>query len=98
MPKLTIEHRHELEPKAVRERLDALNARLAAKYGIDAIWKSETEATFKRVGASGSISCPPGKVVIIVHLSFALTPLKSKVENRIREELVKALAAGDQST
>ena len=92
MPKLTIEHAHGLEAPEVRKRLDALSARLSAKYGIDAHWKSDTEATFKRTGASGSIVCHPGKVVILVDLSFALTPMKGKVENRIKEELVKALA------
>jgi putative polyhydroxyalkanoate system protein len=93
MPKVTIEHAHSLEPADVRKRLDALNARLAEKYGIDAHWTSEREATFKRTGASGSIVCHPGRVVIVVELSFALTPLKGRVENRIREELAKALTA-----
>lgn len=92
MPKLTIEQKHDLDPGSVRERLNALQARLADKYGIEGTWRSDTEATFKRTGASGTISCQPGRVVITVDLSFALTPLKGKVENRIREELQKALA------
>jgi putative polyhydroxyalkanoate system protein len=91
MPKLTIEQSHSLDPAVVRQRLDALRARLAEKYGIDAAWKSDTEATFKRTGASGSIHCHAGKVVITVDLSFALSPLKGKVETRIREELASVL-------
>ncbi len=92
MPKLNIEQPHDLDPKAVRGRLDALSARLAEKYGLDAKWRSDTEAVFDRTGASGSISVRPGKVLIQVDLSFALTPMKGKIENRIREELARALA------
>jgi putative polyhydroxyalkanoate system protein len=91
MPKLTIEQTHSLDPATVRERLDALNERLAAKYGLDAKWHSDTEATFKRTGASGSISCHPDRVVILVELSFALAPVKGRVEARIREELATVL-------
>jgi putative polyhydroxyalkanoate system protein len=92
MPKLTIEHAHSLEPAEAKQRLDALAERLSAKYGIDAKWKSPTEATFKRSGASGTISVRPGKVVIDVDLSLVLSPMKSQVESRIRNELEKALA------
>src|SRR5436190_266172 len=92
MPKLTIEQSHGLDPAAARQRLDALSARLADRYGIRSTWRSPTEATFDRIGASGTISVRPGKVVIQVDLSFALTPLKGKVESRIRDELAAALA------
>jgi putative polyhydroxyalkanoate system protein len=92
MPKLHIEHPHSLEPAEVKQRLDSLSARLAQKYGIDAQWKSDTEATFKRTGASGTIRCHPDKVAIDVDLSFALTPMKGQVESRIRDELSRALA------
>ena len=93
MPKFTIEHPHTLSPADVKARLDKLNHRLSTKYGIDSQWKSPTEATFKRTGASGSITCHPGKVVVAVDLSMLLGPMKSEVESRIRRELEKALAA-----
>jgi len=92
MPKLTIEQPHTLSPAEVRQRLDALRARLSTKYGIDAEWKSDTRATFKRSGASGTISVEPNRVVIDVDLSFMLAPMKGQVESRIRDELVRALA------
>lgn len=91
MPKFTIEHAHALPPQEVRTRLDALNHKLATKYGIDAQWKSPTEATFKRTGASGSIQVHPSKVMVTVDLSMLLSPLKSEVETRIRRELERAL-------
>jgi putative polyhydroxyalkanoate system protein len=91
MPKLTIEQSHSLPQTLVRSRLEALNAKLSEKYGIDAHWKSDTEATIKRTGATGSIKCEPTRVVVVIDLSFALTPIKGKVESRIRDELAKAL-------
>ncbi|MSP59270.1 MAG: hypothetical protein EXR72_02830 [Myxococcales bacterium] len=92
MPKLTIEKKHALPADVVRQRLDALNARLAEKYGIAAVWKSSTEATFKRTGASGTISCRDDRVVIHLDLSFVLSGLRERIENRIRRELESALA------
>ena len=91
MPKMTIEKSHQLPADEVRKRLDSLSETLSTKYGIDAEWKSNTEAVFKRTGASGSIHCLADKVVVNVDLSFALTPMKSQVEGRIRHELEKAL-------
>jgi putative polyhydroxyalkanoate system protein len=92
MPKLTIEQSHDLDPPTVRTRLDALSTRLADKYGIHAVWTSDTEAKFDRTGATGFIRVQPNRVLIQVDLSFALSPVKSKVESRIREELRRALA------
>ena len=92
MPKINIEHPHKLPADDVRARLDKLNQQLSSKYGIEARWSSPTRASFSRTGASGSIQCDQGRVVVQVDLSFALTPLKGKVEDRIRDELAKALA------
>src|SRR5438445_8166886 len=93
MAKVTIEHPHTLSHDEVKKRLDTLNGRLSSKYGIDATWKSDTQATFKGMGASGTIQCHPDKVVVNVQLSLLLSPVKSKVESRIRQELATALAA-----
>jgi putative polyhydroxyalkanoate system protein len=91
MPKLQIVHPHALEPAEVRRRLDALNRTLADKYGIEARWTSDSEAEFKRTGASGFIRTLADRVVVDIDLSFALSPVKSKVEGRIRDELKRAL-------
>ena len=92
MPKVVIEHPHALDAVEVRKRLDTLSEKLSSKYGIDAHWKNDTEATFKRTGASGSIVCHPGKVVVHVDLSIMLSPMKGQVETRIKSELEKVLA------
>lgn len=91
MPKLTIEQRHQLEPAIVRERLDGLRTRLADKYGLTATWTSDKECKIQRTGASGTLRCEPERVVVQLDLSFALSPLKGRVEEGIRRELERAL-------
>ncbi len=92
MPKLNIEQAHSLPLDEVKKRLQALADRLSAKYGIEARWVSETEAAVKRTGVSGKITCSADKVAVFLDLSMMLTPLKGKVENRVRTELANCLA------
>jgi putative polyhydroxyalkanoate system protein len=92
MPKLNIEQAHSLPLEEVKKRLQALADRLSAKYGIDARWVSETEAAVKRIGVTGKITCSADKVTVFLDLSMMLTPLKGKVENRVRTELANCLA------
>ena len=93
MSKLTIEQPHALDPSTVKQRLETLSARLAEKYGIRAVWKSDTHATFDRTGATGSIEVSASRVVIHVELAFLLKPMQGKIEHRIKEELARALVA-----
>jgi putative polyhydroxyalkanoate system protein len=92
MPKLNIEQAHSLPLEEVKKRLQALADRLSAKYGIDARWVSDTEASVKRIGVTGKITCSAEKVTVFLDLSMMLTPLKGKVENRVRTELANCLA------
>ncbi len=92
MPKLTIEQAHALPLDEVKKRLQALADRLSAKYGIDAKWVSDREASVKRTGVTGKITCSESKVSVFLDLSFVLSPLKDRVENRVRQELQNTLA------
>jgi len=92
MAKLNIEQTHSLPLDEVKKRLQELADRLAAKYGIDARWTSEREAALKRTGVSGTIKVGDDKVAVLLDLSFALLPLKSKIQERIERELKSALA------
>jgi putative polyhydroxyalkanoate system protein len=92
MPKLNIEQAHRLPLDEVKKRLQALADRLSAKYGIDAAWTSPTEASVKRTGVSGKITCSDSKVTVFLDLAFVLSPLKDRVENRVRQELQTCLA------
>ena len=56
MAKLNIEQAHALPLDEVKKRLQELADRLSAKYGIDAKWTSDREASLKRTGVSGTIT------------------------------------------
>ena len=92
MAKLTIEQAHALPIDEVKRRLQELADRLSAKYGIDAKWTSEREASLKRTGVSGTIKVGDDKVAVLLDLSFALLPMKGKIQERIARELKSALA------
>ena len=92
MAKLNIEQAHALPIDEVKKRLQALADRLSAKYGIDAKWTSDREASLKRTGVSGTIHLAEDKVAVLLDLSFALLPLKGKILERIERELKAALA------
>jgi putative polyhydroxyalkanoate system protein len=92
MAKLNIEQAHALPIAEVKKRLQELADRLSAKYGIDARWTSEREASLKRTGVSGTIKVAEDKVAVLLDLSFALIPLKGKIQERIAQELKSALA------
>jgi putative polyhydroxyalkanoate system protein len=93
MPKLTITQAHALPLDQVKARLEGLANRLAAKYGIEAKWTSERQASISRTGVSGVIQIADDKVTVNLDLSFLLSPLKDKVESRVGQELRNALAA-----
>jgi putative polyhydroxyalkanoate system protein len=92
MAKLNIEQAHTLPIDEVKKRLQELADRLSAKYGIDAKWTNDREATLKRTGVSGIIKVAEDKVAVLLDLSFALLPMKGKIQERIARELKSALA------
>jgi putative polyhydroxyalkanoate system protein len=91
MAKLSIEQNHSLPVAEVKKRLEALSTKLSEKYSIAAKWIGEREAELKRTGVSGKILVEDKLVKVVLDLSFALLPLKSKIEERIRAELEKNL-------
>lgn len=92
MPKFTVERSHSLSVEEAKQRLQAMSEKLSAKYGLSSTWKTDTEAEVKGTGASGKITCTPTKVSVFIDLSFALTPLKGKIEEKVTKELAAALA------
>jgi putative polyhydroxyalkanoate system protein len=93
MPKMTIEQPHKLPADEARKLLDTLSKDLSDKYGLSSRWLTDTEAKVERTGATGSIRIEVQRVIVDLDLSFALTPLKGKIESRIREELKKLFDA-----
>jgi len=92
MPKFTIERSHSLSVDDAKARLQSLSDKLSDKYGLKSSWKTATLAEVKGTGATGTITCEPGKVSVMIDLSFALTPLKGKIEDKVKRELESALA------
>jgi putative polyhydroxyalkanoate system protein len=92
MPKLEITHPHKDTAAAAKAKLDKLNQELSSKYGLTSKWVSDTEAKVERTGASGTIKIEPSLVRVALDLSFALSPIKGKVEEKIKEELAKLFA------
>ena len=91
MPKVNIEQKHALTDEQVKERLRSLGDRLGSKYGVTSNWVTPTQANLKAVGVSGVIAMSPGLVRVTLDLSFALTPIRGKMEDRITRELRELL-------
>ena len=89
MPKIQIKQSHKVTAAEAKTKLEALSRDLSDKYGLTSKWASDTEAKVERTGATGTIKIAPSEVVIDLDLSFALTPIKGKVQEKITEELKK---------
>lgn len=87
MPKVEITHPHSVTAEEAKKRIEGLNRDLGEKYGLESSWKSDTEATVKRTGASGSIKIEPTRIVVSIDLSFVLSGIKGQVETKIKSEL-----------
>lgn len=92
MAKLTIEQPHGLSMEEAKRRLTTLSDRLASKYGLDARWLSDCEAQIKTTGVTARLTCSEGMVRVLMDLSFALFPVKGKIEERLRRELKETLS------
>ncbi len=92
MPKVRIEHAHSLPLPEVKKRLQTLADKLSEKYGIEAKLVSDSEADIKSTCVTGKITTTADKVTVALDLSFMLSPLKEKIETRVKEQLQKSLA------
>lgn len=93
MPKLEITQRHSVSAEEAKKRIQTLATELSDKYGLSSLWKSDTLAEVKRTGATGLISIEANLVKVALDLSFVLSPMKDKIESKIKEELAKLFPA-----
>jgi len=91
MPKVLITQTHSLPVATVKEKVEKLSQDLGTQYGINSKWVTDSKAEVERSGVSGSITISTNQVVVDLDLSFLLSPLKSKVEEQIKQELEKML-------
>jgi putative polyhydroxyalkanoate system protein len=89
MPKIEIKQKHQVTADEAKKRIDSLKTELGEKYGLNSKWVSDSEAKVERTGATGTIKIHPQHIDVLLDLSFALTPLKGKIESKIKEELEK---------
>lgn len=92
MPKSEITQAHTVSTQEARARIDDLARQLSERYGLSSSWTSDTLAEVKGTGASGRITIEPALVRVALDLSFALSPMKGRIESRIKEELHKLFA------
>lgn len=91
MPKVDIAHSHNLTAAEAKTRLEKMSSELSAKYGLTSTWLSDTEAKVERTGATGKIKIEANRVTVNLDLSFVMSPMKSTIETKIKEELKKNL-------
>jgi len=89
MPKVEISHKHAVTAAEAKQKLEQLSQDLSDKYGLTSKWTSDTEDKVERTGASGTIRIEPNLIKVVLDLSFALTPIKGTVEEKIKKELTK---------
>lgn len=85
--RLTFEQPHDLSPADAKQRGLAACQKLRDLAGFSVSWRSDTEAEIERTGARGRIQIEPQRFLVSLELSFALQPLRHKIENWIREAL-----------
>jgi putative polyhydroxyalkanoate system protein len=92
MAKFSVAHKHGHKHDEVQRRVNALAVKLKQKFGITAHWATPTLVKWTMSGASGTIQCHPGAVIVDVDLGFMLSMMKPKIESGLRDELAQALA------
>lgn len=93
MPTIKISQGHTLDAAEAKKRLETLSEQLGTEYGINAKWKNDTLAEVSRSGLSGSIKIEPKQVLVDLDLSFVMSPLKGKIEERVKAKLAEVLKA-----
>ena len=91
MPKIKMDRSHGLSMEDARSKVENLAADLEIRYGIKSNW-SGNKMNFKRTGVKGYVELADGKVSVLVDLSMMLSPLKGKVEERLKKNLEEEFA------
>jgi putative polyhydroxyalkanoate system protein len=90
MPKVIVTKSHGMSVADAQKKVDTFAQGIKQKYGITGQWNGD-RYNFKRTGASGFVRVTDSKITVEVDLSLMLSPLKSKVEERLRQTLDKEL-------
>jgi putative polyhydroxyalkanoate system protein len=91
MPKIDLSQSHALPIAEVRRRVDEVKGELESKYGLACKWDSDTQMSVSGKGVTGTIKVQPAVVAVNLDLSFLLSPMKGKIEERLKTQLAAKL-------
>ena len=93
MSNIHIKHPYVLMPDEARKRVEEIAKDLKKEYKMDYSWKGD-HLHFRRSGASGSVELGDGVLELKIKLGMILRPMKGKIEDSIRKNLVKEFGEG----
>ncbi|MDY0003177.1 MAG: polyhydroxyalkanoic acid system family protein [Polyangia bacterium] len=91
MAKIEVVQNHALPLPEARTRMEKVQAELTAKYGLSFQWEGEQQLKVSGKGVKGTIQLGATQVSVLLDLSLLLSPLKGKIESRLREQLTEQL-------
>lgn len=91
MPKIDVSQSHSLTPAEAKARMEKVQAELTQKYGLAFTWEGDARLKVSGKGVKGTIDLSPTQVVVSLDLSLLLSPVKGKIESRLREQLSEQL-------
>jgi putative polyhydroxyalkanoate system protein len=86
MATIHIKRAHKLSREEVKEKVERLVDDLKTKLGVNCHWEGDS-LKLKRPGASGTIDLGDEVIDVKIKLGVMLTPLKSKIEMTIKENI-----------
>lgn len=92
MPSIDITQRIDVPPEEARRRLEGFQTEIEERFGLVPTWTSPTEVQVSRIGASGRLMIEPSRIAVHIDLSFALTPLRGRIESEIQRRLAELFA------
>jgi len=93
MSNIHIKHPYTLVPDEARKRVEEIAKDLKKEYKMDYSWKGD-QLHFRRTGASGSVELGDGMLELKIKLGMVLRPVKGKIEDSIRKNLIKEFGPG----
>lgn len=91
MAKIDVTQSHSLPIEEAKLRMEKVQAELTQKYGLSFSWEGDRRVQVSGKGVKGTIQLTETQVSVNLDLSFILTPVKGKIESRLREQLVEQL-------
>jgi putative polyhydroxyalkanoate system protein len=92
MPSIDITQPIHVTPEEARRRLETFQAEIHQRFGLVPTWTTSTMVEVRRTGAGGWLRIEPSRVLAHIDLSFALTPLRGRIESEIRSRLAELFA------